>query len=156
MNFVFFGWFIGITLCLELFLFLPMLKTIEKIRKRNYNNDVKVVAKLVKSHHYAYSSDNKTTQNGIYEWIYNGKRRRLYVNNYDSDGSKGRMFNFISIGSNSLPTEIEITVNKRTGKYKVPAGEKNASNLIVFLLLLSIVLAYFLTTKLIGINPFQN
>ena len=156
MSLNFFGWFIGITLCVELCVFLPMLKTIEKIRKRNYNRDVKVTAKLVKTHYSAYSSNDKATQTGIYEWVYNGKKRNLYVSNYDKDGGKGKMLNFVSIGSDHLPSELEITVNKRTGKYKAPEGEKRASNLMTFLLLLAIVLGYFFATKITGINPFMN
>ena len=151
MDFKFFGWFIGFTLLFELMIILPLLKTIKKIRNKTYpNKDDKVIAELKKVKHLGLTSSNEADALAIYEWIYKGKKRRLYVQN---GGNSSLLKNFITIHTRDFSPTMEITVSKRTGKYKTPEGEKNYAKLIGFIISISFIIGYYLAIKVTGINP---
>ena len=72
-----------------------------------------------------------------YEWYYNGKRRRKTF--YDT--------------LNNFPYEMQITVNRKNGRYKVPEGERRVQKLNVTLIVLAAIGGYVIASLICGHSP---
>lgn len=152
MEWSFFGWFFGIILFLELIIFLPLLNFLRKIRDKNYDKiETKVVATKTSEQYFTYGYDDSSVV-ATYEWVYNGKKRKLYVSN----GGTSFGNHVVWIWHGIYPATQEITISKRTGKYKKPHGQTNVAVLGFIIMLLSSVVAYYLAIKITGINPIAN
>lgn len=153
MEWKFFGCFLGLTLCIELLLCIPILKLIKKVRKKNYDKiQTKVIAKKISEKYVGHSNAdtfNESSYLAVYEWIYNEQKRKLYV----SDRGTSFRNHITMYHGGTFPETMEITIDKKTGEYKKSKAETIVSKLIGFTMLVSFGLAYYLSILITGINP---
>ena len=137
MDTKFFFTFFIITLILEI---IPIKKVMEQAntyRATDYSDiDDTVTATLIKSGSGRDERDRMEYW-GRYEWYYNGKRRRKTL--YDNTGN--------------FPYELKITVNRRTGRYKTPEGERRVQKMNTWLVIGAFVLGYILASIICGYSP---
>ena len=137
MDTKFFITFFIITLILEL---IPM-KTVMRRTKMYRTADFSVIddtvtAELLKSGSDYDDEKHEQEYWGLYEWYYNGKRRRK------------RLF-----FSTWAPTSLKITVNRNNGRYKTPEGQKRIDKMTVSLTIGAIIMGYILTSIIYGYSP---
>ena len=133
----FFFTFFIVTLILEIIPIKKVMQQANTYRMTDYSDiDDKVKAMLIKS---GSSNDDKTGLEywGKYEWYYNGKRHRKLFSGSPSD----------------YPYELEITVNRKTGKYKTPEAERRISKMNMLLIVGAFVLGYIITCLIMGYSP---
>jgi len=125
------------TLILEIIPSKRFMEQVNTYRITDYSDiDDKVTATQIKSG--SYKDDKKGWVNwAMFEWYYNGKRRRATL--YDT--------------LNTFPYEMQITVNRKTGRYKEPEGERRVHKLNVLLVLLAVVGGYIIASLICGYSP---
>ena len=136
--------------CIELLICFPLLKYMKKVRSKNYDKiDTKVIANKI-SEKGVSSSDDSTFESATviatYEWFYKGKKRRLYVTDRGTSFANHITMNY----SGSFPDTLEITINKKNGKYKRPESERISGKLTWITILISFAIGYYLTVLILG------
>lgn len=129
--------FFLVTLVLEIIPIRKVMNQANTYRSTDWSKiDDTVTATLLKSGSYR---DEKTGWEywGKYEWYYNGKRRRKTL--YDTTGH--------------FPYHLQITVNRRTGRFKTPEGERRVNRMNVSLVVGAFLLGYIITCIIMGYSP---
>ena len=153
MDFRFFAVFVTAALALELMILPIAVGKARKYRSGNYNGaDDKVTAKLAKSGCY------KGTDNfggwARYEWTYKGRRRHVTFSEHNKTHQRIspllRDSAFWNPPGGTYPPETEITVSRRTGRYKAPEGERRTGRLGAVLTLAALATAYVIASAVCG------
>lgn len=133
----FFVTFVVITLILELIPMKTVLSRTKMYRTADFSAiDDTVTAELIKSGS-SYDDEKREEEYwGLYEWYYNGKRRRK------------RLYS-----STWFPSTLQITVDRNTGKYKTPEGQRRIDKMTVSLTLGAIVMGYIIASIICGYSP---
>ena len=137
MDTKFFITFVVITLILELIPMKSALRKINTYRVTDFSDiDDTVTATLMKSGSDYDEEKREHEYWGLYEWYYNGKRRRkrLYLSSW-------------------APTTMTITVNRKTGRYKTPEGQKRIDKITVGITFGAMILGYIIASIICGYSP---
>lgn len=129
--------FFLVTLILEIIPIKKVINQANTYRSTDWSKiDDTVTATLLKSG--SYHDEKKGWEYwGKYEWYYNGKRRRKTL--YDT--------------MDDFPYELKITVNRKTGRYKTPEGERRVHRMNVLLVAGAFILGYIITCIIMGYSP---
>ena len=149
----FFWTFVGITLILEIIPIRMVMQKANEYRHTDFSDiDDVVTATLKKSG--SYKGDQRWVDWAKYEWTYNGRKR--HVTFYDNNATISPLeINAAHWDppSGSYPYETKITVNRKTGKFKVKEGERRVQKMNVGLVLFAFVAAYIITSIIYGYCP---
>lgn len=153
MDFRFFAVFVTAALTLELMILPIAVGEARKYRGGDYNGiDDKVTAKLAKSGYYK-GMDNYGSW-AMYEWTYKGKKCHVTFSEHNKTHQRIspllRNSAFWNPPGGTYPPETEITVSRRTGRYKAPEGERRTSRLGAVLVLAALAAAYAIATAACG------
>ncbi len=151
-------WFILVFIILASVLeVIPIKFIMERIKAKDEED---LNTSTVKAHITEKGSFNDDGGNEIkwacYEWQFNGESRSIRFD----DNANGEML----VESNRVywdpqgeyPEELEIYVDNKTGQWKSREQSHNIGFLVSIVMMLSIFLAYVLTTWFFGYNPLAN
>ncbi len=130
--------FFIVTLILEIIPIRRVMEQTSVYRRTDFSDiDDTVTAHLIESG-TSYDDDNRNSYYwGRYEWYYNGKRRRTTLTD----------------SNDSFPYELQLTVNRKTGRYKTPEGERRIRKMEIGLVMGAFVLGYNIASLICGYSP---